>query len=70
MKFKIIQKHCSGCGIATKTNNYYEGDPVTPWCDDCFVDEDKLKEIQARMPFCQKPKKVKCKVVASLPFPN
>jgi hypothetical protein len=70
MKFKIIQKHCSGCGIATKTNNYYEGDPLTSWCDDCFVDEDKLKEIQARMPFCQKPKKVKCKVVASLPFPK
>jgi hypothetical protein len=75
-------KHCYGCGCPTHSENYYEGDTETLWCDDCYVTDEKLKEIQSRMPFCQakkvnpkfrivaalkpKPKKVKCTVVARL----
>ena len=66
IKVKLVQLTCSGCGVSTTTNNYYEGDNLSPWCDDCFVTDEKLKELQAKMPFCQPPKKVKCRVVAVL----
>ena len=69
VKIKIIQKECFGCGTPSKLSNYYEGDDKTPWCDECFVTDEKLKEIQKRMPFCQKKKKIKCRVVPFLPFP-
>ena len=70
MPIKLIQKYCYGCGFATKINNYYEGDSHTPWCDDCFVSEETLARIQASMPFCRKPIKIKnIKIVAFLPFP-
>ena len=76
-------KICCGCGAATHSENHYEGDTVMIWCDECFVTDEKLKEIQSRMPFCQKPKvnpkfrivatlkkkKVKCTVVARLSVP-
>ena len=65
IKVKIIQKECFGCGIPSKFSNYYEGDDKTPWCDDCFVTEEKLAALQKQMPFCQK-KKIKCRVVDSL----
>lgn len=88
MAIKIIIKTkpsriCYGCGISTHSENFYEGDPSTAWCDDCYVTEEKLKEIKSRMPFCQKPptkfrtvstlsskpKKVKCTVVGRLSIP-
>lgn len=76
-------KACCACGAATHSENFYDGDPVSLYCDDCYVSDEKLKEIQARMPFCQpkpkskfkirivpaKTKKVKCTVVPFLPFP-
>jgi len=90
MAIKIViktkpPKTCYGCGISTHSENFYEGDPTTAWCDDCYVTDEKLKEIQARMPFCQKPptkfrivssltskpkpKKIKCTVVSHLSVP-
>ena len=65
MKIKIIQCLCFGCGFETKTPKFYEGDPETCWCDDCFVDEAKLKELKSKMPFF---KKVKYRIVPFLPF--
>jgi|CryBogDrversion2_4_1035264.scaffolds.fasta_scaffold00221_5 hypothetical protein len=65
-------KICCGCGASTHSDNFYEGDTVSAWCDDCFVNEDKLKEIQSRMPFCApptKPKKIRCIVVPFLSVP-
>jgi hypothetical protein len=75
MAIKIVAKlskpvkYCYGCGCATNSENYYEGDNTTLWCDECFVTDEKLKEIQSRMPFCQpSPKKVnpKFRIVAAL----
>ena len=76
-------KACCACGAATHSENFYDGDPISLYCDDCYVSDEKLKEIQSRMPFCQKPKvnpkfrivpalkkkKVKCTVVARLSVP-
>jgi hypothetical protein len=76
MPIKIVAKlskpvkYCYGCGCPTHSDNYYEGDNITLWCDECFVTDEKLKEIQSRMPFCQppSPKKVnpKFRIVAAL----
>lgn len=62
------RKLCAGCGFLPKVNHFYEGDPITVWCDDCFVDDAKLKEIQSKMPFCQTKKRVKYRVVPFLSF--
>jgi len=88
MAIKIVArlakvKQCYGCGAHTNNENYYEGDTTMLWCDDCFVTDDKLKELHSQMPFCQpskpkirivaalkpKPKKIKCTVVARLSVP-
>ena len=78
MAIKIVAKlskpvkHCYGCGCPTHSENYYEGDTETLWCDECYVTDEKLKEIQSKMPFCceAKPslKKVnpKFRIVAAL----
>lgn len=91
MAIKIVAKlskpvkYCYGCGAATQSENYYEGDTETIWCDECYMTDEKLKEVQSKMPFCcekkvnpkfrivaalkPKPKKVKCTVVARLSVP-
>lgn len=82
VKLSKPAKACCACGAATHNENFYDGDPVSLYCDDCYVSDEKLKEIQTRMPFCQpkpkpkfkirivpaKTKKVKCTVVPFLPF--
>ena len=65
MKIKIIQRVCFGCSFETKTPKFYEDDPETSWCDDCFLDEAKFKELKSKMPFF---KKVKYRIVPFLPF--
>ena len=70
MPIKIVaslKRTCYGCGFLCEPL-YYEEDVFTPWCDECFMTEEKLDAIKATMPFCQPPKKPsKIKIVAALP---
>jgi len=66
---KPAVKHiCAGCGAETSAVNFYEGDTELAWCNECFVTEEELVEIQSKMPFCQK-KKIKVRV-APAPEPE
>lgn len=56
---------CYGCVVETSAVNFYDGDTETPWCNDCFVTDEELAELQSKMPFCQK-KKIKVRVVSAL----
>ena len=63
---KPAPKHtCAGCGVETSAVNFYEGDTELPWCNECFVTDEELAELQSKMPFCQQ-KKIKVRVVAVL----
>ena len=64
-----VKRICYGCCIETVAVNFYEGDTETPWCNDCFVTDEELAELQRQMPFCQK-KKIKVRLAAAVPDPK
>ena len=52
-----VTMECYGCSLTTKIPLHYEGDPATPWCSECFVTEEQLKEMTRAMPSFQMVKK-------------
>ena len=55
--FYNVKMECYGCGFTTKIPLHYAGDPQTPWCSECFVTEEQLKEMMKAMPSFQMVKK-------------
>lgn len=69
IKIKVVEcikKICFGCSVFGPYLTY-EGDS-TPWCKECFVTEEMLEDVKAKMPSWQKKTKVKCRVVPFIAF--